>query len=219
MMRMSALTIAAGIAGPWSFTAEAWEEYENEAFGYAVSFPAAPSERTGVYGTRILPNANVHYLFLEDETNIYSAAVVETEKVDGTSIIGEADYNLSMLGDTVLNNVSRLTGTMDHGRFITIDCREDFVPEVGGGDLAFAIRNREMLSAAMGIECPTDARLTANLFFKNGLLYLIMGVNKPGPNARISINAGRFANSIGWIDAHGDSEEPTDLVPLPAGTQ
>lgn len=194
--------------------AAAWEEYQNETFGYAVSFPGPPSERTGVYETRMLPEAEVRYLFLEDETNIYSAAVIETGKVDGTSILGEADYNLTMLGDTVLNNVSRLTGTMDYGRFITIDCREDFNHEVGSDDddLTFAIRNREMIKAATGIECPTNARLTANLFFKNGLLYLIVGVNKPAPDAKISFNAGRFANSIGWLEEYIPSQQPTDLL-------
>lgn len=176
-----------------------WEQYFNEELGFSVSFPGMPEEKTGSYTTRRVPNVVSHYALVATENAAYSAAVVETGENDGgLTILGDADFTFSQLGDVVLNTAYR-TGE-DYGRFMILDCREDFVAlSQGAGDTGD--QARRMLSAAAGLECPTGSRMTMTILFKNGRLYLISGVAS-GAGAKREGGPGRFAHSIAWAGAN-----------------
>lgn len=179
--------------------ATGWNQYISEEFGFSVSLPESPQEGTGSYASRLVPDAVSHHAVVRGEDTDYSAAVVHTGQNDrGMAILGEADFSFSQLGEVVLNSAYR-TGE-DYGRFIIVDCREDYIalPEGGidTGDLA-----REILGRAAGLECPTGSRLTATLLFKSGRLYIISGVAS-GAAAESGEGPGRFANSVAWAGAN-----------------
>lgn len=175
--------------------AAAWEKYVKDDLGFSVSFPGQPEEKMGTYTTRLVPNAVSHYAVVRAGDVVYSTAVIETGQNErGLAILGEADFSLSQLGETVLNSAYR-TG-QDYGRFITVDCKEDYAALSEGG-INTGDQARRILSTATGLECPTGSRLTMTILFKNARLYLIAGVAS-GPAAMSAGGPGRFANSISW---------------------
>ena len=188
---------AFAMAGPAD---AAWQSYENEPLGYSVMFPAEPSEGTGFYRSDLAPNAPTHFSRLEDGDSTFIAMVIDTGRVeDGAILMGEIEYWLGHIGDIVLNNISRLNTGMEYGRFLTIDCRDDVVPET----LNQEVRARQIFDDAAGLDCPNDARLTVNIFFTQGRLYVAAGM-QAGENAKFSGAPGRFANSFGWIGANAE---------------
>lgn len=216
-MRVAGLLVAGvlavGVSPAAAVAAEdGWREYTNEALGYAVEMPGAPVEGTGVYRSRFVPAAPSRYAIFRNATNIFSVAVIEMGKdVPPLSALGEADFIITQFGEVVLNNVSR-TGN-DWGRFITVECDENYVvlPEGGGPDPAGRIRGA--LLNATGIQCPTGSRMTVAVLYKAERLYLAVGVNLPGPNAR-SGAGGHFASSLAWA---GSNRSAMDLAQRGAG--
>jgi len=182
----------------------AWQAYENEALGYSVMFPDEPGEEgSGVYRSDLAPDAPAHYTRLEQGEAVFTAVVIETGRVeDGAIVIGEFEYWLGHFGDVVLNTVSRLNTGMEYGRFISIDCREGVASD-GPNQTLRALR---IFEDAAKIHCPEGARLTANIFFTQGRLYMIAGM-QAGSSARTSGAPGRFANSLGWIGANAEHAE------------
>jgi len=198
-LRQIALTIVAVAlfaAGP----AAAWETYSNEPLGYSVAFPSKPKEGTGVYHSDLAPNAPTHFVSLKDGDSSFVTMVIDTGRPeDGAILMGEVEYWLGHIGEIAQSNVSRLNVGMEYGRFLTVDCRDDFVVE----DPAQGARGRQMIKDAGGIVCPNGARLTANMFFTRGRLYIAIGV-QAGPDAKVSGTPVRFVNSLAWI---GENEK------------
>ncbi len=192
-----AIAIAIAVSGP---AEAAWQTYENEPLGYSVMFPAKPSEGTGIYRSDLAPNATTHYATLKDGDSTFIAVVIDTGRLqDGAILMGEIEYWLGHIGDIVLNSISRLNTGMEYGRFLTIDCRDNIVPESPNQ----AIRARQIFKDAAGLICPNGARLTTNIFFTQGRLYAATGI-QTGENAKVSGAPGRFANSFGWVGANAD---------------
>ena len=178
----------------------AWQSYENETLGYTVMFPSEPVEGTGFYRSDLAPNAPTHFAKLEDGDSSFFAIVIDTGRTeDGAILIGEIEYWLGHIGDIALNSISRLNTGMEYGRFLTIDCRDDVVPE----GLNQTVRARYIFETAAGLSCPNGARLTANIFFTQGKLYVAAGM-QAGENAKVAGAPGRFANSLGWIGANAE---------------
>ncbi len=191
------LAFAFTLAGPAN---AAWQKYENEPLGYGVMFPAEPTEGTGFYRSDLAPNAPTHFAKLEDGESTFIALVIETGRVeDGAILLGEIEYWLGHIGDIVLNSISRLNTGMEYGRFLSIDCRDDVVPEA----LNQTVRAHYIFDIAAGLNCPNGARLTVNMFFNLGRLYVAAGMQE-GANAKRSGAPGRFANSLGWIGANAE---------------
>jgi hypothetical protein len=193
-------------------SAAAWEPYTNEALGYTVQFPGKPAERTGVYRADLAREAPTHFATLKQGQTTFTALVIDTGLPnEGAILMGEFEYWLSYYRDIVLNTVSRLNIGSQYGRFITIDCRDDVVPE---GPLRVE-KAHEMLEDAADLVCPNGARMTANIFFTLGRLYAFIGVQE-GENAKTGNAPGRFANSAGWAGAN--AAHTRTLTTVPAGT-
>lgn len=196
-MRRITLTLVAAVlaSGP---AAAAWETYTNESMGYSVMFPAKPTEGSGTYRTDLVAGATTHYAKLTDGEDTFVAMEVDTAQPDeGATLVGEFEYWLSQIGEIALDNISRLNVGMQYGRFLTVDCRDDIVPE----GPRQTMRARRILDEMAGLACPNGARLTTNLFFTQGRLYAMIAIAS-GPDAKTTSAPARFANSLDWVGAN-----------------
>src|SRR5262245_24014070 len=187
--------------------AAAWKEYPLPQFGFAVEFPAEPTMSMGNYRTVMIRSAPVHIFSVKEDRSVYVASVVDLmeQKEEGASLLGEAEFNLSMLGDVSNSSVSRVQPGTNAvwGHFVTVDCRKSKIPDQHGqGDAA-----RARLKNNTGIECFDGTRVTVNMFFHRGRMYLIHGINLPNPeDTSIGPSALRFANSVSFFNADGSLE-------------
>jgi hypothetical protein len=141
--------------------------------------------------TGLVQSATAYNFSLKDDQALYIATVVDLleRKEEGATLLGEAESNLTMLGDVASISISRVkpgAGAI-YGQFITIDCRS------GRGGAA-----RTWFKDMTGTECPDRSRLVANVLHTRGRLYLIQGMNLPSEDA-LSPAAMRFANSLSFI--------------------
>jgi len=177
-----------------------WEIYNNEALGYTVMFPGKPTEGTGVYKSDLIPGAPTHFATLKDGESTFIALEVDTgQPEEGTALMGEFEYWLGQIGDITVNNVVRLNVGMQYGRFVTLDCNDNVASE----GVKQAGRARELFKNAAGLACPNGARIVADLFFTQGRLYAVMGM-QTGANAKLASAPVRFVNSLGWIGANAE---------------
>src|SRR5688572_10151182 len=108
--------------------AAAWKEYPTRELGFVVEFPADPMMTRATYRTVLVPNgATAHIYSVREENAIYVATVVDLldRKEEGATLLGEAEYNLTLIGDVSGQSVSRVEPGRDavFGRFITVNCR------------------------------------------------------------------------------------------------
>lgn len=180
--------------------AAGWETYSNQALGYNVMLPGKPVESTGIYRSDLLRGAPTHVATLTDGDTTFIALEVDTgEPEEGTAIVGELENWLNQMGRVAANSVSRLNVGMEYGRYLTVDCSDDVATEgPKQGD-----RARKILKDAAGLVCPNGARLTMNIFFTQGRLYAVTGM-ETGPDAKRASAPVRFANSLSWIGANAD---------------
>ena len=202
-MRPIGLMIAAVLLASGPADA-AWKEYPQPQLGFVVEFPADPAASTGNYRTVLVPSATAHIYSLKEDHAIYVATVVDLldRKEEGAILLGEAEFNLALLGDVTLNSTSRVEPgrAAVFGRFITIDCRSGRIPDQPGQTDAA----RAWFKNITGVECPDRGRLMVNMFFNRGRLYLIQGINLPSTeDASFGPAALRFANSISFFAADG----------------
>ena len=202
-MRQIALMIAASLIVSLP-AAAAWKEYPQPQLGFIVEFPADPASSTGNYRTVLVPSATAHIFSVKEDHALYVATVIDllNRKEEGASLLGEAEFNLGLLGDITGNSTSRVEpgAASIFGRFITIDCRSNRIPDQPGQtDTAHA-----WFKSITGVDCPDRGRLTVNMFFNRGRLYLIHGINLPNTeDGSFSPAALRFANSISFFAADG----------------
>jgi hypothetical protein len=200
---MLVAAIAMAVSVPAS---AAWQAYKNEKLGYAVVFPTAPTEATGNYKSDLIPGAPTTYATARDGDGTFLTLVVDTGRPeDGTAIMGEFEYFLSLFGDVVVNTTSRLNVGMEYGRFLTIECRDGVASD---GPLQVT-RAKRLFQDAAKLSCPAGARLAANLFFTQGRLYMIAGI-QAGADAKASGAPVRFTNSLEWIG--GNAEHGRALI-------
>ncbi len=210
-MRLIVLSITAAFL-TCGTAAGAWREYPQPQLGFIVEFPSDPTTSTGNYKTVLVPSAPVHIYSVREDNARYIATVVDLpdRKEEGASLLIEAEFNLNLLGDITGNSTSRVEPGKNaiFGRFITINCRGDRVPDQPGQtDAAHA-----WFKAITGTDCPNGARLTVNMFFNRGRLYLINGMNVPTKDENsFGPSALRFANSISFYRADG-TRDPADEV-------
>ena len=210
-MRLFAL-IALSFVLTGTAHAAAWEPYTNQAMGYTVSFPGKPTEGAGVYRSDLVKEAPTNIVSLKDGDSTFIALTIDTGiPTEGAILMGEFEYWLAYYGDVALNTVSRLNIGHQYGRFITIDCRDDVVPE---GPLRTE-KAHEMMEDAANIVCPNGARMSANIFFTLGKLYAFIGI-QAGEDAKFANAPGRFVNSAGWTGAN--SAHANGLTDVPEGT-
>ena len=178
----------------------AWQTYNNEPFGYSVTFPGAPTEGRGTYKSDLIPGAPTHHATFRDGEATFLTLVVDTgRREDGTVIMGEFEYWLSHFGDVVVNTTSRLNVGMEYGRFLTIDCRENVASD---GPLQVE-RAKRLFGEAAALACPAGARLCTNIFFTQGRLYAIVAM-QAGEEAKGSPALVRFTNSLQWIAGNAE---------------
>ena len=210
-MRLSVLAFAAILTT--SITASGqWKEYPQPQLGFVVEFPAAPKVSMSAYKTMLVPSAPVHIYSLREGNDLYMATVTDliNRKEEGATLLIEAEFNLNLLGDVTGYSTSRVEPGRDaiFGQFITINCRSGKTPDQAGQTEAA----HAWFKGLTGIECPNGARLTVNMFFNRGRLYMMQGMSFPdkednsfGPNAL------RFTNSISFYRADG-TRAPADQV-------
>ncbi|HEX5278653.1 MAG TPA: hypothetical protein VFW28_01115 [Micropepsaceae bacterium] len=198
-MRWTGILLAAASVVLVSGTAfSAWKEHPYSDLGFAVEFPGEPATSTSTYHTVLVGNAPVHIYSRKEADASYVASVVDLQDraADGASLLIEAEFELSLLGDVSGNEVSRVEPGKDavFGHFITVDCRSDKAPDQPGQTEAA----RKWYKAVSGLDCPDKARLTVNLLFTRGRLYLIQGMNDPNADGTTALSpaALRFANSV-----------------------
>jgi hypothetical protein len=180
--------------------AAAWQTYSNQNLGYSVSFPGASSESAGTYKSDLIPGVPTHQArFQEGDSTLLVLTVDTGRREDGAIIMGEFEYWLSHFGDVVVNTTLRLNVGMEYGRFLTLDCRAG-VPS--DGPLQVERANR-LFQEAANLSCPTGARLSAALFFTQGRLYAIIGM-QTGADAKLSNAPVRFINSLQWIAGNAE---------------
>ena len=184
--------------------AAAWKEYPTRELGFVVEFPADPMMSRASYKTVLVPDgATAHVYTVKEPNTIFVATVVDlpTRKEEGATLLGEAEYNLTLLGDLSGQSVSRVEPgrAAIFGRFLTVTCRAG---RVGGqaGQVEGAVAWFKQIT---GVECPTGARLTSNIFHNRGRLYLISGINLPNGDNNFGPAALRFANSVSFYAPDG----------------
>ncbi len=184
----------------------AWQGYEDEALGYAVTFPGPPTEAAGSYKSDLLPGVPTHYATYREGDETFLTLVVETGRLqDGAILLGEFEYWLSHFGDVIVNTATRLNVGMEYGRFLSIDCHADVISD---GPLQVERAKRLFMDAA-AFDCPTGARLSASLYFTQGRLYAITAM-VAGDEAMLSPSPVRFINSLQWIA--GNAEYSRELL-------
>jgi len=182
----------------------AWQEYPTKELGFVVEFPAKPSNTRASYRTVLVPDgATAHIFSVKEDNTIFVATVVDllNRKEEGATLLGEAEYNLTLLGDLSGQSVSRVEPgrAAIFGRFLTITCREGR-REGQPGQVEGAVA---WFKQVTGVDCPTGARLTSNIFHNRGRLYLISGINMPNGDHNFGPAALRFTNSISFYAADG----------------
>ena len=205
-MRLTGILLAAAGLVLVSGTAfSAWKEHPYNDLGFAVEFPDEPATSTGMYHTVLIGNAPVHIYSRKESDASFVASVVDLQDraADGASLLIEAEFELSLLGDVSANEVSRVEPgkAAVFGHFITIDCRSDKAPDQPGQIEAA----RKWYKQVSGLDCPNKARLTVNLLFTRGRLYMIQGMNDPNADGSVALSpaALRFANSVSLFPANG----------------
>jgi len=199
------LATAAALAVLSGSALAAWKGYPYKDLGFAVEFPDEPSVATGTYKTVLVNSAPVHIYTRKQDDAIFVASVVDLQDRadEGASLLIEAEFNLGLLGDVSATEISRVEPgkAAVFGHFVTVDCRSDRAPDQPGQTEAA----HKWYKAVSGIECPDKGRLTVNLLFNHGRLYMIQGVNLPNPEggAALSPAALRFANSVSLYQADG----------------
>jgi hypothetical protein len=201
---LAAATFGAGAAYA------AWAEHPYKDLGFVVEFPNPPMTSTGNYRTQLVDSAPVHIYSQKQDNALFIASVTDLQNRagDGASLMTEAEFNLALIGEIKGNSTSRVEPGKDavFGRFITIDCKKGRVPDQPGQDVAA----QAWFKGATGAECADGSRLTVNLFFHRGRMYMITGINLPtadGPSAGPA--ALRFANSISFYRPDG-TRNPAD---------
>jgi hypothetical protein len=184
--------------------AAAWQEYPMRELGFVVEFPASPMMTRANYRTVLVPNgAPAHIYSVREENTLYIATAVDLldRREEGATLLGEAEYNLTLLGDLSGQSVSRVEPgrAAVFGRFLTITCRAG---RQGGqaGQVEGAVA---WFKQVTGVDCPTGARLTSNIFHNRGRLYMITGINLPNGDNNFGPAALRFSNSVSFYDANG----------------
>jgi hypothetical protein len=183
-----------------TLTAATWKEYRQPELGFLVEFPGDPAASTGLYHTGLVQSATAHIFSLKDAQTLYAATVVDLldRKEEGATLLGEAESNLTMLGEVASISIVRVTpgAAAVYGHFITIDCRGGRA----GGQRGQAETARTWFKDMTGAECPDRSRLVANVFFTRGRLYFIQGINLPGEeDSLLSPAAMRFATSLSFL--------------------
>ena len=181
-----------------------WKEYPQPQLGFVVEFPADPAISTSNYRTALVPSATAHIYSLKEDYAIYVATVVDLldHKEEGANLLGEAEFNYTMLGDVTGTTPSRVEPgrAAVWGRIVTVDCRQTKTPNQPGETEAA----RTWFKNITGLECPDRSRLTVNMFFNRGRLYLIQGMNLPTKGgSSIGPSALRFANSVSFFAPDG----------------
>jgi hypothetical protein len=184
--------------------AAAWQEYPTKELGFVVEFPDKPMAGRASYRTVLVPDgATAHLYTVKQDNTFFVATVVDLldRKEEGATLLGEAEYNLTLLGDLSGQSVSRVEPGRDaiFGRLLTITCREGR-QEGQPGQVEGAVR---WFKEITGVDCPTGARLTSNIFHNRGRLYLISGINMPNGDHNFGPAALRFTNSISFYRADG----------------
>ena len=203
---MRGIAIAIGTAALVSAGAAqaAWSEYPYKDLGFVVEFPNPPAASTGNYKTLLVDSAPVHILSQKLDNSLFVASVTDLQGQagDGASLMTEAEFNLALIGNISGNSTSRVEPGKDavFGRFITIDCMKGRVPDQAGQDLAA----QNWFKGVLGTNCPDGSRMTVNLFFHRGRMYMISGINLPTPDGTTANPAAlRFANSISFFRPDG----------------
>src|SRR3954470_16861310 len=167
------VTLAAGSAYA------AWAEHPYKDLGFVVEFPNPPANSNGNYRTQLVDSAPVHIYSQKQDNALFIASITDLQKQagDGASLMTEAEFNLALIGEIKGNSTSRVEPGKDavFGRFITIDCKKGRVPDQAGQDVAA----QAWFKGALGMECPDGSRLTMNLFFHRGRMYMVTGINLP----------------------------------------
>lgn len=213
MRAIAILATAAAIAVLSGPALAAWREHPYKDLGFIVEFPDEPKTSTGNYRTVLVSSAPVHIFSQKQDNALFIASVVDLQNqaTEGASLMTEAEFNLALIGDVVGNSTSRVEPGKDavFGRFITIACKKGRVPDQPGQDVAA----QNWFKAVTGGDCPDGSRLTVNLFFHRGRMYLINGINLPsGEDTPAGPAALRFANSISFFRPDG-TRSAADNVP------
>jgi hypothetical protein len=203
-LRFIALSLAAAAVLASASAVAAWKEYPYKDLGFVVEFPDPPQASNGNYKTVLVDSAPVHIFTQHQEGALFIASVVDLQSraQEGASLMTEAEFNLGLLGDISGNSTSRVEPgkAAVFGRFITIDCHSGKAPDQPGQTEAA----HAWFQAITGTQCPDDGRLTVNMFFHRGRLYLIQGINLPNKeDNNFGPAALRFANSISFFAADG----------------
>jgi hypothetical protein len=203
-LRIPACVVAAAALVGIDAAQAAWSEHPYKDLGFVVEFPNPPAASTGIYKTVLVDAARVHIYSEKQDNALFIASVTDLQNQagEGASLMTEAEFNLTLLGEVKDNSTSRVEPGKDavFGRFITIDCKKGRVPDQPGQDVAA----QNWFKGVAGTDCPDGSRMTVTLFFHRGRMYMINGINLPA-NGGSSANpaALRFANSVSFFRADG----------------
>jgi hypothetical protein len=205
VLRLTMSLLAAAVIIASGAAEAAWKEHPYKDLGFVVEFPDEPKVAAGNYRTVLVDAANVHIYSQKQDNALFVASVVDLQERagEGASLMTEAEFNLSLLGHISDNSTSRVEPGRDSvfGRFITIDCQSGRIPDQPGQTEA---AHAWFKNVTGGVECPDKGRLTVNMFFNRGRLYMIQGINLPNEDGSSSGPAAlRFANSISFYRADG----------------
>src|SRR6185503_14047788 len=101
-LRPIGLMLAAAFVATVPASAADWKEYPARELGFIVEFPANPVMTRASYRTVLVPNGAIARVYtVKEENTVFVATVVDLldRKEEGATLLGEAEYNLTLLGD------------------------------------------------------------------------------------------------------------------------
>jgi hypothetical protein len=176
-------------------------EYRNTEFAFGVLFPQQPAVRNVTYKLPLVPNPPMARTFSSsEESSYFSLTVVDFfgREDEGASLLIEAEFYLALIGDVVLNSTSRVQGGLDatYGRMLALDCRSDIIPDQPGQTHAAHVWFKDIT----GRDCPDGGRVMVTSFFRQGRMYLFIGINEPVNGDAIRPAAMQFVQSVSFLN-------------------
>src|SRR5689334_25333657 len=88
----------------------AWKEHPYRELGFVVEFPDEPSVAAADYHTVLVDKAPVHIHSAKQEGATFVASVVDLQDRagEGASLLIEAEFNITLLGDVAATEISRV---------------------------------------------------------------------------------------------------------------
>jgi hypothetical protein len=110
------ITTFAVCAAPWTAQAQAWKEYSYPKDGFAVQFPAAPTESATTYKTQAGMSLPAVTYSVQQDNVVYSVTVADFSRasLDEQAAMNDAIKALGQTGEIKIDTTERISRNYGH---------------------------------------------------------------------------------------------------------